>query len=345
MSRARPARTIGAMRSSHAARRRSPALILAVPLALALILTLFAWPSARLEPRDLPVGVAGPAQATKAVDQRLAADPGAFDVHRYATADQAREAIQDRQIYGAFVAGADGMTLLTASAASASVANALSHAAAGTGAKATTDAEVQDVVAAKPATTALPSSVLPLIIGGSLTAALALALAGSALGRAALLGTGALLGGIAATAIVQGWLGVVDGDAAANAGALSLMILAIGATVAGLQALLGHVGTAIGVFTMVFVGNPFSGIGSAPELLPEPVGAIGRLLPPGAGGNLLRSTGLFDGAGAGGHAAVLAAWAVAGLAALGLAGMRAKRAGAGVVADAGAPAAPAPAAA
>jgi hypothetical protein len=344
MWRARAARTIGTMHTDTPARRRSPALILAVPLALALILTLFAWPSARLEPRDLPVGVAGPAQATTAVDQRLAADPGAFDVHHYATADQAREAIQDREIYGAFVPGADGMTLLTASAASSSVANALNHAAADTGAKDPTGAQVQDVVAAKSATTALPSSVLPLIIGGSLTAALALALAGSVLGRAALLGTGALLGGVVATAITQGWLGVIDGDPAANAGALGLMILAIGATVAGLQALLGHVGTAIGVFTMVFIGNPFSGIGSAPELLPEPVGAIGQLLPPGAGGNLVRSTGLFDGAGAGGHVAVLAAWALVGLALLGLAGLRARRAATAHAApDAGMLAAPAPA--
>ena len=41
--------------------RPSPAAILLVPLAVAIVLTLFAWPSARLEPRDLPIGVAGPA--------------------------------------------------------------------------------------------------------------------------------------------------------------------------------------------------------------------------------------------------------------------------------------------
>jgi hypothetical protein len=36
-------------------------------------------------------------------------------------------------------------------------------------------------------------------------------------------------------------------------------------------------------------------------------------MPPGAGGNLLRSTGFFDGAAAGGHLVVLLAWAAAGL--------------------------------
>jgi hypothetical protein len=44
---------------------------------------------------------------------------------------------------------------------------------------------------------------------------------------------------------------------------------------------------------MIFVGNPWSGIASAPELLPTSAGLIGRLLPPGAGGNLLRNTAFF----------------------------------------------------
>jgi len=73
------------------------------------------------------------------------------------------------------------------------------------------------------------------------------------------------------------------------------------------------------------VANPWSGIGSAPELLPEPAGAIGQLLPTGAGGNLLRSVAFFDGGGAGEHLAVLAVWAVAGLALLAAAALRSQR--------------------
>jgi hypothetical protein len=48
-------------------------------------------------------------------------------------------------------------------------------------------------------------------------------------------------------------------------------------------------------------------------------------MPPGAGGNLLRSTGFFDRAAAGGHAAVLVAWTLAGLAVLLAAGARHRR--------------------
>jgi hypothetical protein len=81
----------------------------------------------------------------------------------------------------------------------------------------------------------------------------------------------------------------------------------------------------MGALLMIFVGNPFSAMGSAPELLPQPVGMIGQLLPPGAGGNLLRSTGFFDGAGGVGHLAVLSAWIAAGLALLAAGALRDRR--------------------
>jgi hypothetical protein len=67
---------------------------------------------------------------------------------------------------------------------------------------------------------------------------------------------------------------------------------------------------------MIFIGNPFSGVTSAPELLPAPVGTIGQWLPPGAGASLLRSTAYFGGHGAAGHLTVLLVWIVLGLAAI-----------------------------
>jgi hypothetical protein len=84
-------------------------------------------------------------------------------------------------------------------------------------------------------------------------------------------------------------------------------------------------GAIVAAVTMVLIGNPFSGVASGPEMLPEPAGTIGQLLPPGAGGNLLRSTGYFDGAAAGGHVLVLVVWTLAGLAVLLAAGMRSSR--------------------
>ena len=300
--------------------RPSPAAILVVPLAVALILALFAWPSARLEPRDLPIGVAGaPAQAG-AIEQRLAQQEGAFEIERYADEAAARAAIEDREVYGAFVAGPGGPKVLTASAASPTVAQLLTRAAEEQG-----ELPVQDVVAAGPRGAALPSSVLPLLIAGILTGVVASTLASRAAGRAALVAVGSVLAGLVATAIVQSWLEIVRGDWLMNAGALSLMIAAIAAAVAGMNALLGPKGIGLAALLIVLVGNPLSGVASAPELLPRPVGDIGQLLSAGAGGNLLRSTGYFDGAAAGGHVAVLTAWLLLGLVLLAIAGRRDRR--------------------
>jgi hypothetical protein len=306
--------------SSSTGHRPPAAAILVVPLVVALILTLFAWPSAKLGPRDLPVGVAGPAAATGPIEEQLQAREGAFELHRYADEAAARESIEDRDVYGAFVVTPQGAKVLTASAGSQAVAQQLTHAADEAG------ATVEDVVPAGPQATGLASSVLPLVIAGILVGVVAALATPRGLGRAGLVVAGSVLTGLAATAIVQGWLDVVGGDWVANAGALSLTVLAIAAALAGLYAILGKAGLAIGALTMIFIGNPFSGVGSAPELLPEPAGAIGQLLPPGAGGNLLRSTGFFDGAGGAGHLTVLAIWAVAGLAFLLVAELRGRRA-------------------
>jgi hypothetical protein len=304
------------------AHRPPIAAILAVPVAVAVILTLFAWPAARLEPRDLPVGVAGTPAAADAVEQRLERQAGAFDVRRYSDERAARKAIEDREVYGAFVATPAGPKVLTASAASPTVAQLLGRAASERGAA--EPVPVQDVASAPPAGAGLAASVLPLVLAGILTGGVAVAL-GSGFGRrAAVVTVGSVLSGLAATAIVQSWLGVVEGEWAANAAALSLTVMAIAAVVAGFEALLGKAGLGLAALTMILIGNPFSGVGTAPELLPQPVGGLGQLLPPGAGGNLLRSTGFFDGAGAGGYVAVLVAWVLIGLAAMAAASLRAR---------------------
>ena len=307
------------MSATHTPHRPPAGAILAVPVVVALVLTLFAWPSARLEPRDLPIGVAGAAPAAEAIEKRLAQQEGAFDLQRYGDEAAAREAIEDRDVYGAFVATPSGPKVLTASAASPAVAQLLTQAAS------ETRAATEDVVEAGPHATALGSSVLPLVIAGILTGIAGALLSSSARGRAGRVLLASMLTGVLAALIVQSWLEVVGGDWVANAAVLGLTVLAIGAALAGLYAVTGKTGLLIGALLMIFVGNPFSAVGSAPELLPQPVGAIGQLMPPGAGGNLLRSTGFFDGAGASTHLMVLAAWSLAGLALLVAAALRSQR--------------------
>jgi hypothetical protein len=186
----------------------SVAIFVVVPLLTALLLTLFAWPSARLEPRDLPIGVAGPHAATQAIEKRLTAQGDAFDVHRYADEAAAREAIQEREVYGAFVAAPSGVKVLTATAASGAVGQLLTHAAEEGG---STTPRVEDVVPA-PRGAALGSSVLPLMLVGIVTGVLA-ALAGTGVARrAGLLVGAAALAGLTGALVVQSWLDVVGGD-------------------------------------------------------------------------------------------------------------------------------------
>jgi hypothetical protein len=290
--------------------RPPAAAILVVPLVVVLVLTLFAWPSSRLEPRDLPVAVAGAPAAADAIELRLAGQEGAFDVHRYATEGEARQAIDDREVYGGFVATPSGPKVLTSSAGSPAVAQLLTHAAA------EQDAEIEDVATTPKAGSGLGSSVLPLVLAGVLTGILASLSVSRGPARAGLTIAGSMLAGLAAALVADTWLGIVEGDWLVNAGAFALTFLAIAAAMAGLYSLFGKAGLGAGALVMIFIGNPFSAAATAPELLPRPVGGLGQLRPPGAGANLLRSTGYFDGAGSAEHIAVLAVWAGLGLAAM-----------------------------
>jgi hypothetical protein len=306
----------------------SPAVILLVPVVVALVLTLFAWPASRLEPRDLPVGVAGPAAAADVTERQLAAQQGAFDVDRQSDEPAARAAIEDRDVYGAFVATPEGPKVLTASGASATVAQLLEQAAEHAAAQSGRSVKVENVVpGAKddPRGTGLASSVLPLVLAGILIGVAVSLLVPSLVARSLRVLAAAVLAGLAAVAIAQGWLGILEGGWVVNAGALSLTVLAIAAAIVGFGALFGPPGIALAALVMVLIGNPWSGVSSAPELLPVPVGDIGQLLPPGAGGNLVRSTAFFDGAGAGSHLAVLVAWVGVGLLAMFAAAARRRR--------------------
>ncbi|MGW3301678.1 ABC transporter permease [Streptomyces rubiginosohelvolus] len=304
--------------SSTAPNRRAVAVILLIPLMVTLALWAFAWPAARIAPRDLPVGVAGAAPAAEQLERRFEQRDGAFEVHRYADEAAARAAIEDRVVYGAVVATPQGPHPLTASAASPVVSQLLREAVTASVPEGT-QVEVTDVVAAPvgdPRGSALGASVLPLALAG-MAAGAVVTLMGlrGARGALTLLAASALVG-LAAAAVAHSWLGVITGDWWTEAGVLALTVLAIGSAVAGLGALFGQRGIGLGALLMVLLGNSFSGVTSAPQLLPEPVGAIGQWLPPGAGGSLLRSVAFFDGSAAGGPVLTLTLWSALGLAAV-----------------------------
>ncbi|WP_218005831.1 hypothetical protein [Actinomadura hibisca] len=318
--------------SSSLAKRAAGVALAAAVLQMLMILA-FSWPASRVAPRDLPLVTAGPQAA--AVAERLEQErPGAFAVKTLPDEAAARRALADHEAYGAIVTTPAGPRVLVASAASPTASQLLGQLAQQL--SQSPAAPVQDVVAADPDDprgAAFGTLALPLIMSG-LAAAVLLTFVVPGLGaRAAGVAAFAVLGGLGSTLIAQTWLSLLPGSYWAIAAVIALTLLAVTGTVAGLAAAVGRAGIGIGALTLLLLGNPLSGATSAPEMLPEPWGALGQLLPPGAAATLLRSVAFFDGAGSAGPIAVLAVWAAAGFALIGVGVLRGRRAEAAPAAD------------
>jgi len=297
------------------------AMVLGVTALLALIVTAFAWPASEIEPRSLPVAAVGPADAVAGFEAATASALGkdALDVQRFDTRAEAVTAIENRDVSGAFVMGTAGVEVLTASAGSPAVAQMLQQisvqmAAAHPEQPAPQTTDVVALPADDPRGLVFNSGSLPIVLGGILTGVIvALRVRGGLASILATLGI-AVGGGLAIAGVLQGWLGALDGSYWANAGVIALGIAAIGLTMVGLRRAIGLAGLPLGALVVLLLGNPLSGVTSAPELLPTGWSTLGQLLPPGATGTALRSTAFFDGAGAGLPLLVLSCWVVAGAA-------------------------------
>jgi hypothetical protein len=160
----------------------------------------------------------------------------------------------------------------------------------------------------------LASALLPMILTSIAAGAAIFLLVQSRRGRLVGLITFAAAAGLAEAASLQYGLGALPGDYLANAGVLALVTGAIASTVTGLASLIGPAGIGLGALVVFLLGNPLSALNSAPELLPQPWGQIGQLLPLGAGGTLIRSVAYFGGAGGATAAWALATWTVLGIA-------------------------------
>jgi hypothetical protein len=306
--------------SAH--RRQPPPLAVALLVAgaavvlQALLVPLFSGLAANIEPRDLPVVVAGPASDAAQFAGRLeAAQPGAFDVTTVADEAAADNALHEREAYAAFVLGPSGPSLHTASAASPAVAAALSQVAAEFGGG--QPVPVVDAVPTDPDDprgAAFASGFLPLAMTSMVAGILLAVLVRGRGARLVGVVTFAVLAGVVSAAVLQSWIGVLPSDFLVNAAVIGLFALAASAIVAGLAALLGGAGIGLGVLLVFLVGNPLSAVSAAPELLPQPWGEVGQWLPVGAGGTLLRSAAYFDGAGGAQALGVLVGYAVVGLA-------------------------------
>jgi hypothetical protein len=278
---------------------------------LLVLLIAFALPAVHAGPHEVPVAVAGPAPEVQSLRARLErAQPGAFTVTVVADAARARELILDRTVYGAVVLGGTPQ-VLTAGAASPAISQLLTSVGSGIGAVST---DIRPLPAADPKGAGLAAGAFPLALGGWIGAVVLLLLVRGAWQRAVGALGFAVVGALTLIAVLQFGIGTLDGNYLLNCAAGALGVSAACWAILGLRTALGNLGLGIGAAALILLGNPLSGLASAPELLPAGWGTLGQFLPPGAFGSLLRSTAYFDGAGALRPALVLACWFAAGIA-------------------------------
>lgn len=295
--------------------RRMAVVVASLIAIMIALVSAFALPSIHSAPKDVPVSIVAPAAQRAQLESalnRTGAD--AWDYRVAATEAGAERQILDRTVYAAFVVTKSGLTLDYASAASATVATSLTQLANGIGAADHIVVHTDDIrpfTHRDPKGSGLAAGALPIALGGWIAAVGIISLIVGTWQRLATAAGFAVVGGLALIGVLFAY-GTLDGNYVGDA--LSAM-LGIGATsflVLGLQRFLKSLGIAIAAVILILLGNPLSGLGSAPELLPRPWGSLGQLLPPGATGTLLRNVTFFDGHAIALPITALALWLVAG---------------------------------
>ncbi len=298
---------------------RATGIIALLTAAIALVAVAFALPAARSKPHNVPIGAAGGQAASSQVAERLEQQaPGAFAVTYYPGEAELRDAIRNRNVYGGIAFGPQGPLMLIATGASPAVAQLLTQVGTGIAQHSGVALRTQDVApppAKDPHGAGLAASALPITLAGMLPAiALVLALKREVWTRLVATVVFSGMTGVTIAALLYYVFGSIEVNMWGVAAGLTLGIGAAGLFMLGMGSLFGKAGLALGAALALLVGNPLSGLTSAPEMLPRGWGFAGQLLPQGANATLLRSTAFFDGAGATTAIVVLSCWALAGAA-------------------------------
>ncbi|MCS0500180.1 hypothetical protein [Protaetiibacter mangrovi] len=316
----------------HTPWARVAAIGVGLAVLVGVLVTAFSWPSLTSEVQDIPVAIVGPDAAVTALETALDEKvPGAFDFSTVDDRDAAVSAIETREVYGAIVVG-QTPEVLVASAASPAVSQVLTglatplqtqlqtvadvQAAAAGGTAPTVTVEVTDVVPlvdADPRGTGLVAAAFPLVLGGMIGGIIITVAIVGVWRRVVALAVYVVAAGFAATAILQGWFGVLPGDYLVNSLAYVLAFAAIGAPIVGFASVVGRAGVALGPVAFLLFANPISSAAAPVQFLPEPWGAIGQWFPPGAAATLVRDVAYFPQADATFPWLVLAGWTLGGL--------------------------------
>jgi hypothetical protein len=309
---------------------RATGIVVVLAVIIAIVAIAFALPAARSKPHDVPIGAAGPQAASGQIADMIEQHaPGAFAITYYPGEAALREAIRNRDVYGGIAFGPDGRSLLIATGGSPMVAQMLTQVGSGIAAQSGAQLHTEDLAPLTrddPRGAGLAASALPITLAGMLPAiALVLFLKREVWTRFVAAIAFAPVAGISVAALLRYVFGSIDANFWGVAAGLTLGILAALLFMLGLGSLFGRVGLIVGGLVALLLGNPLSGLASAPEMLPSGWGAFGQLLPQGATATVLRSTAYFSGAGATTAIVVLTCWAAAGAALVVFAAVRKPR--------------------
>jgi hypothetical protein len=311
---------------------RASGIIAVLTVALALVAVAFALPAARTAPHGVPIGIAGPQAASGHIAATLEEQaPGAFAVTYYPGEAALRDAIRHRDVYGGIAFGPDGQRMLIATGGSPMIAQMLTQIGNGIGQQTGVPLLTEDLAppaAGDPRGVGLAASALPITLAGLLPAfALIFALKHEVWTRFIATVVFAGLAGVSVAALLKYVLSSIDANLWGVAGGLTLGVLAMALFMLGLGSLFGRAGLIGGAVAAMLLGNPLSGLTSAPEMLPSGWGQLGQWLPQGANATLLRSTAFFDGAGGTLPILVLTCWSLLGLALIVVAALTIERRG------------------
>jgi hypothetical protein len=319
-------------------------------LLVAVLVTAFIWPAATSSPKNLPVGISGPADRVAAVTKVLdEQDPSPIALVDVSSRDDAIDRIQHREIYGAILL--DGPEVLIATGASPAAAQALRGVA--TELQSQIDATVQAALVAQlkaigqaiasgqppalpeggaptetpkvtltdvvpladsdPTGAGIAAAAFPLTLGGMLGGILLSLLVAGAVRRLVGLAVFGVAAGALSALVLQTWFGLLQGEWLLNAAALGLGMTATAAFIIGMNAVFGRVGLGIAAVITVLFANPLSAAAVPVQFLPEPWGQIGQWFVPGAASNLLRSLSYFPDAATAVQWSVLLGWTALGV--------------------------------
>ncbi|HYJ50305.1 MAG TPA: hypothetical protein VEX12_10355 [Microbacterium sp.] len=320
-------------------------------IVIAVLVMAFVWPAATSQPKNLPVGISGPAERVAAVEAALdAQDPAPFTLVDVDSRDDAVSQIESRELYGAILL--DGPEVLVATAAGPAATQALRGVAAQLQAQISETAQaallaqlqqlgaalasgqppaspppagaapeipqvtVTDVVplaGSDPTGAGLAAASFPLTIGGILGGILLSLLVAGAVRRLIGLLVFGVTAGVLAALVMQTWFGLLQGDWLLNAAALGLGMTATAAFITGMNAVFGRPGLGIAAIVTILIANPISAAAAPWQFLPEPWGQIGQFFVPGAASNLIRSLSYFPDAATAMQWTILTCWLIGGV--------------------------------